>query len=89
MTELTKDTKRHFYAIDYAADAETQFHDGFSSVVAQSHEGRISSFIAKSARDTFVANGNRRFAKTAREATTLCKKVFNCTAQEAVTRGVI
>ena len=50
---------------------------------------QISAFKSKAVRDTFVADGNRRFSKTAREATTLCKKAFECTAQEAVLRGFI
>ena len=50
---------------------------------------KLSAFKSKAARDTFVSDGNRRFEKTAREATTLCKKAFECTAQEAVLRGFI
>jgi len=52
-------------------------------------EQQISAFTSKAARDTFVEDGNRRFEKTAREATFLCKTSFDCTAQEAVLRGFI
>lgn len=65
---------RNFYAIDYAFVSRRQ---------------QISAFASKAARDTFVADGNRRFAKTAREATTLCRRAFECTAQEAARRGFI
>jgi len=50
---------------------------------------KLSAFKSKAARDKFVEDGNRRFSKTAREATALCKKAFECTAKEAVLHGFI
>ena len=61
----------------------------FYAIDHANDEQQISAFASKSVRDTFVADGNRRFSKTAKEATTLCKKAFECTAQEAVLRGFI
>lgn len=61
----------------------------FYAIDHANEEQQISAFASKAARDTFVADGNRRFSKTAKEATALCKTAFECTAQEAVMRGFI
>ena len=66
----------------------------FYAIDHANDEQQITAFNSKTVRDTFVEDGNRRFSKTAREATALCKKAFaaggfRCTAQEAVLRGFI
>jgi len=49
----------------------------------------IVAFTNKKARDNFVDDGNRRFAKTRAEADAICMKRFDCNAGEAVARGFI
>ena len=61
----------------------------FYAIDHANDEQKISAFKSKTVRDTFVADGNRRFSQTAKKATALCKKAFECTAQEAVMRGFI
>ena len=50
---------------------------------------QIFAFTDKKARDTFVDEGNRRFAKTRIECDGLCMKRFACNAGEAVAHGFI
>lgn len=49
----------------------------------------VQAFTSKQDRDGFVDGGNRRFAKTRSEADKMCKKIYECSALEAVKRGFI
>jgi len=46
-------------------------------------------FTSRSARDGFVDDGNRRFAKTRAQADEICRKAFDCDAGKAVLQGFI
>ena len=50
----------------------------------------LSAFTSKTARDNFVKDGNRRFAKTRAEADMICRRTyFECNAGKAMARGYI
>ena len=50
----------------------------------------LTAFTEKTARDNFVNDGSRRFAKLPRaEADTISRKAYECDAAEAVVKGFI
>ena len=46
----------------------------------------ITAWGSKGVRDAFVEHGNRRFAKTRREADSMCLHLYECNATEAFKR---
>jgi hypothetical protein len=72
-------TARNFYAIDHAID-----RFGIEGMPCD-----IQSFKSAALRDTFVTEGNRRFALTAADADKRCRRLFERSARAAVAAGFI
>lgn len=49
----------------------------------------VVAFTSRTARNGFVDDGNRRFAKTRAQADEICRKAFDCDAGQAVAQGFI
>jgi hypothetical protein len=52
-------------------------------------EQLVSAFTQKSTRDAFVADGRYRFSLYIEDANCVCSHHYQCTAREAVLRGLI